>query len=40
MQIVEKVNAEDTPKTESDKKRLESDQEKMVMELFDRKYIE
>ena len=40
MQIVEKVNAEDTPKTESDKKRLESDQEKMVMELFDGKYIE
>ena len=28
------------PKTEKDKERLESDQEKMVMELFDGKYIE
>ena len=40
MQTVEKTKAEDIPKTESDKKRLESDQEKMVMELFDGKYIE
>ncbi len=30
----------ETPKTEKDKERLESDQEKMVMELFDGKYIE
>ena len=28
------------PKTEKDKERLESDQEKMVMDLFDGKYIE
>lgn len=40
IQTVEKTKAEDIPKTESDKKRLESDQEKMVMELFDGKYIE
>ena len=40
IQTVKKANAEDTPKTENDKKRLESDQEKMVMELFDGKYIE
>lgn len=31
---------EPAPKTEKEKKRLESDQEKMVMELFDGKYIE
>ena len=31
---------EHAPKTEKEKKRLESDQEKMVMELFDGKYIE
>ena len=40
IQTAKKANAEDTPKTENDKKRLESDQEKMVMELFDGKYIE
>ncbi len=40
IQTVEKSNVENTPKTENDKKRLESDQEKMVMELFDGKYIE
>ena len=40
MQTAEKLSADDAPKTESDKKRLESDQEKMVMELFDGKYIE
>ena len=28
------------PKTENEKERLESDQEKMIMELFDGKYIE
>ena len=28
------------PKTEKEKERLESDQEKMIMELFDGKYIE
>lgn len=39
-QTAEKLSADDAPKTESDKKRLESDQEKMVMELFDGKYIE
>ena len=39
-QIAEKLSVDDVPKTESDKKRLESDQEKMVMELFDGKYIE
>ncbi len=39
-QIAEKLSVDDAPKTESDKKRLESDQEKMVMELFDGKYIE
>ena len=39
-QTAEKLSADDVPKTESDKKRLESDQEKMVMELFDGKYIE
>ena len=31
---------EPAPKTEKEKNRLESDQEKMVMELFDGKYIE
>ena len=31
---------EPAPKTEKEKQRLESDQEKMVMELFDGKYIE
>lgn len=40
IQTAKKAKAEDTPKTENDKKRLESDQEKMVMELFDGKYIE
>lgn len=39
-QTAEKLSVDDAPKTESDKKRLESDQEKMVMELFDGKYIE
>ena len=33
-------DANPTPKSEQDKERLESDQEKMIMELFDGKYIE